>query len=221
MTRFNASHFCRGTTAWLAAAVCGVITASANAQTGEWLPGDLPRHVNQSNDRVLGGSDGRSFGQFQQRTPDALLEADIQARRDQFRLHQQQRRQQEALAWQQEVQRQRDQAPVGERAMRQQQEQEQEQASRVDRPMREAQWHDFQRVQPPPLQLQRIQSQPFPAPFTQPQAQPQLLPPEAVGQQALREQAQRQQQSDERVRAQQAARLSRDPGARRGMPREP
>ncbi len=168
-----------------------------------------PSHFNRGNDRVLGGPDGRPFGQAQPRSPDSLLEADIQARRDQFHLQQAQRRQQESLARQQEAQRQRDQAPVGERAMRQQQ----EQADRIGRQMQDAQRHDFQRAQ-----QQRIQPQPVPQPQAQPPTQPQLQPPEATGQQAMREQAQRQQQSDERVRAQQAVRLGRDPGARRGMP---
>ena len=170
-----------------------------------------PSHFNRGNDRVLGGPDGRPFGQAQQHSPDSLLEADIQARRDQFRLQQEQRRQQEGLARQQEAQRQRDQAPVGERAMRLQQ----EQADRISRQVQDAQRHDFQRAQQQQLQQQRIQPQPVPQP--QPQPQPELQPPEAIGQRAMREQAQRQQQSDERVRAQQADRLGRDPGARRGM----
>ena len=179
-----------------------------------------PSHFNRGNDRVLGGPDGRPFGQAQQRSPDTLLEADIQARRDQFRLQQEQRRQQEGLARQQEAQRQRDQTPMGERAMRQQQ----EQADRIGRQMQDAQRHDAQRAQQQQLlqQQQRIQPQPFPQPQAQPQ--PQLQPPEATGLRAMREQAQRQQQSDERVRAQQADRLGREPGARRGMPgmtREP
>ena len=171
-----------------------------------------PSHFNRGNDRVLGGPDGRPFGQAQPRSPDSLLEADIQARRDQFRLQQEQRRQQEGLARQQEAQRQRDQAPVGERAMQMQQ----EQADRIRRQAQDAQRQDFHRAQQQQLQQQRIQPQP--------QTQPQLQPPEATGQRAMREQAQRQQQSDERVRAQQAVNPGRDPGARRGMPgamREP
>ena len=185
-----------------------------------------PSHFYRGNDRVLGGPDGRPFGQAQQRSPDTLLEADIQARRDQFRLQQEQRRQQEGLARQQEAQRQRDQAPVGERAMRMQQ----EQADRIGRQMQDAQRQDFQRAQQERLQQQRIQPQPFPQPQIQPQIQPQvqqqpqLQPPEAVGQRAMREQAQRQQQSDQRIRAQQNERLNLDPGGRRVVPggmREP
>ena len=177
-----------------------------------------PSQVNRGNDRGFGGPDGRALGQVQQRGPDTLLEADIQARRDQFRLQREQYRQQDGLAQQQEAQRQRDEAPVGERAMRLQQ----EQADRIGRQMQDAQRHDFQRAQQQQLQQQRLQ----PQPLSQPQLQPQLelQRPEAVGQQAMREQAQRQQQSDERVRAQQADRSAREPGARRSMPgmvREP
>jgi hypothetical protein len=143
---------------------------------------------------------------------DSLLEADIQARRDQFRLQQQQRRQQEGLARQQEAQRQRDQAPVGERALQMQQ----EQADRIGRQVQDAQRLDFQRAQQQRLQEQRIQPQPFPRPQTPPQFQ--LQPPESVGRQAMREQAQRQQESNERIRAQQADRPGRDAGRPRGMP---
>ena len=190
----------------------GLVTGMTN---GALSP---PSHFNRGNDRVLGGPDGRPFGRTQQHSPDSLLEADLQARRDQFRLQQEQRRQQEGLARQQEAQRQRDQASVGERAMRLQQ----EQADRIGRQMQDAQRYDFQRAQQQQLQQQRIQPQPVPQPQAPPQAQ--LQSPEAVGQRAMREQAQRQQQSDERVWAQQADRLRHDSGARRGMPgmaREP
>lgn len=149
-----------------------------------------------------------------QRGYEPLLEADVQARRDQFRLQQDQRRQQQDLAWQQEAQRQWDQAPVGERALRLQQ----EQADRIGRHVQEAQRIEFLRAQQERLQQQRIQPQPFPSP----QSTFSLQPPEAVGQQAMREQAQRQYESDQRLRQQQADRMGRDAGpgqgARRGQP---
>ena len=143
------------------------------------------RHLFVDHDRRLGEHPGN-------RLPETMLDADIRARRAQQRLQYEQQDAQDHLAHQQEVQRQRDQASAGERAMQLQQ----EQAQRISQQQQDAQRLAFQRAQQQQLQSQQQRIQ------TQQQ--------EATGQQALREQAERQRQSDERIRAQQNPRQLRE-----------
>ena len=121
------------------------------------------------------------------RLPETMLDADIQARRAQQKLQFEQQHAQDHLAHQQEVQGQRGQASAGERAMQLQQ----EQAQRISQQQQDAQRLAFHQAQ---QQQQRIQTR----------------QQEATGDQALREQTERQRQSDERVRAKQNPRQLRE-----------
>ena len=150
-------------------------------------------------DEGSNGRDGRPVGDHIRRVgehpgnrlPQTMLDADIHARHAQQRLQYERQHAQDHLAHQQEAQRQRDQASVGERAMHLQQ----EQAQRISQQQQDAQRLEFQRAQQQHLQTQQQRIQ------TQQQ--------EATGQQAMREQAKRQRQSDERMRAEQELRQHR------------
>ena len=154
----------------------------------------------RANDRDLSGAnghrfaspDGRHFERADNRPPNSLLNADVEAKREQQRLQFEQQHNQDQLMRQQGAQKHHEQASVGERALRMQQ----EQAQRISQHQQDAQRLEFQRAQ-----QQHLQSQ---------QQRVQAAQQEAIGQRALREQAERQRQSDDRVRAQQNQHTNRD-----------